>query len=352
MKKRMMIGLIKNLNIYFSDACNLNCSYCCLRDKEHNTNLQIRQALEDGSFVEQVKNNITQDTVGIGVWGMEPSINGKYFRKFINEILNYGSYIRYVTIVTNGCSNTFFEDFILPIQEWTQTRQRKLKLQVQFSLDGPPSIMDAHCGQGTYNQVLHTLLTCFQNYRGNQWLKTRFSIKPTFQPQDWHTDPTTWNNWRNNLYEQLAMKDNQLNCGIALASYPTIAHGASYTKADGIAYANWQIPYNASGNKKYTCGAGDISKTIDYTGTLYDCPLLQNRPLDVIPQEPDQFFQDTLENLIANNEVDPNVDPTDLWVNINDHFCFAIDDYQTSLPHYMRLFGNGALLHSNKEEIL
>jgi hypothetical protein len=58
---------------------------------------------------------------------MEPSINGKYFNELISKILNYSSYIRYITIATNGLGD-IYNNFILPLVEYTQKNKRKLKL--------------------------------------------------------------------------------------------------------------------------------------------------------------------------------------------------------------------------------
>lgn len=84
---------------------------------------------------------------------MEPSINGKYFNEFITTILNYSPYIRYITIATNGLGN-IYEYFTLPLMEYVIKNKRKLKLWIQYSLDGPQFLTDSHYYAGAYNTIL------------------------------------------------------------------------------------------------------------------------------------------------------------------------------------------------------
>ena len=100
---------MKNLDIYFSDACNSNCQYCIMKDLKHN-NDAIRQALEDGTFVTNVRHALRPETISIGFWGREPSINGEYFSNFIFNLLDYSPYIRYIIIST---PNTFVRNQFL-----------------------------------------------------------------------------------------------------------------------------------------------------------------------------------------------------------------------------------------------
>ena len=336
--KRMIIS---SLNIYFSDACNLNCSYCCMQNKIHNNNIFIQQALQDGSYFQNIKPYITKDIKHIGIWGMEPSINGKYFNEFITTILNYSPYIRYITIATNGLGN-IYEYFTLPLMEYVIKNKRKLKLWIQYSLDGPQFLTDSHYYAGAYNTILQNIQISTIPWHSNSqnYLKCRITFKPTFMPQDWYIDPNIWYTWRDNLHWNLNIYEyyNLINCEIITPIAPTFAHGFNYTKNDGEAFARWKIEQPLL---THTCGAGLNSITIDCQGNVYDCPLLCNRQ-DINQQLVRLNFDNKMDELIANNEV-IDQDRDKLFQVLMSNYCFAVDNIN-DLTNYIRLFGNGALL--------
>ena len=54
-------------------------------------NRQIREALEDGSFVNNIKTTMASrrnEIENISLWGAEPTINAKFFKEFIYELNN------------------------------------------------------------------------------------------------------------------------------------------------------------------------------------------------------------------------------------------------------------------------
>ena len=137
-----------------------------------------------------------------------------------------------------------------------------------------------HCSYDIYNKIIQNLKYICTMYPKNfiSYFRFKLTIKPTFRPEDWHTDPQTWLNWRDNLYNelQILIKDNKNYIDISSVKtvLPTVEHGISYTKEDGAAYARWNMPIKMYGQ---VCSAGIESQTIDYNGNLYDCPILKNK---------------------------------------------------------------------------
>lgn len=329
--------MIKNLDIYFSNACNMNCSYCCMKDNLPNiNNNDIRQSLSNNTFCNKVKNILTNETTSISIWGLEPNINGQYFQHFIYELLNFSPCIKYINIISNG-SDGFYENFILPLINYSNINKRKLKVWTQISLDGPAYIMDKHCGAGSYERTMRNIQHIYQAYPNNvNYLKLRLTLKSTFEPEDWYTDPETWYRWRNNLYMRLSYKES-IDCSHIKDMQPTLKFPYNYTKTDGEEIAKWTLMINGQDYK--FCSAGIESKTVNYDGTLYDCHLLKNKT-----NFDETIFKEACLNcynqLLEQNEILPANDITYFINAIARSFCWAVSDIDT-LPSYLRAIGNG-----------
>ena len=335
---------MKNLNIYFSDICNLSCKYCCLRNQQHNTNTLICEALQNGSFLQHIRNNLSSETISLGIWGMEPTINGQYFQNLIYQILDYSPYIKYISIASNGISNSLYTNFIIPLINYTTLHKRKIKLWIQISLDGPADIMIKHCNHNIYNQVVQNLKYICTMYPKTYlpYLRLKLTIKPTFQPEDWYINPQIWLNWRNNLYNDLnhliQNNKNFIDIRSIATVLPTIEHGNTYTKEDGKAYAQWKMPIKMYAQ---TCAAGIESKTIDYNGILYDCPMLKNKQ-DINEQTFQSILDNKIDELITKQEISSLNDTKYLKMLITSNYCPVMDNIN-NIDNYFRLFGNGAL---------
>lgn len=333
---------MKNLDIYFSDACNSNCQYCIMRELEHNNNTAIRQALEDNSFVSNVRHVLTPETTSIGFWGREPSVNGAYFSNFIYNLLDYSPYIRYIVIPTNGQSDNFYEDFIAPLYCYCNSHKRKIILMIQFSLDGPADLQDRHRGEGSSDKCVHTIKHICKTFPfSNKYLRLRLSTKSTITGYELENYSfSTHNKFMTNLYfdtkKYFIRKD---DCKIGITGI-TLEVPGNYTVTQGKALVNWRDYFLIVNERQPTsCTAGTDSRTIDYLGNLYDCHLLANKTIT-----PEQFrnqFELTMNTLVQNGEAIEQ-DRDKLFNAVSSIYCWGATD--KNLESYIRLLGNGFLL--------
>lgn len=341
--------MITNLDIYYSDACNGNCNYCIMKNKPHNTNSNIIQALEDGSFGRLVRQNLTPDILSLGIWGMEPSINGQYFNNFITKILDYDPYIRYIMIPTNGLSDKFYMEFIQPLLMYCKNHERKLILLLQFSLDGPPVINDAHRGIGATQKTISNIQMIYHMFPvDNGYLKIRMTTKSTLQAADLSYDPLQW--WQymnqlgilctNNWSEKWSSDDVQIG-----RTCPTIEVPGNYSAQNGRDLCKWLAVPGETFNQFFSldgkvCQAGEVSKTIDYQGNIYDCHLLVNKAINIQTIRLD--FESKMNQLVAAGEAIEQ-DRNKLFDAIMSIYCWATAN--NDMPEsYIKLLGNGALL--------
>ena len=178
-----------------------------------------------------------------------------------------------------------------------------------------------------------------------KYLRLKLTIKPTFQAQDWYTNPQEWFKWRDKIYNQLSFESKGIIDVESISNLqPTIAHGFTYTKEDGEAYAKWRLPFR---RYNVTCSAGINSYTIDYLGNLYDCPLLKNR-LDIDDQKFNLIFENKVSELLAKQDISELNDMNLLKHLVWSNYCSAIDT-EKDIENYLRLFGNGALYYHLEE---
>lgn len=336
---------MKNLNIYYSSGCNANCSQCIAQEMP---NSAIQAALEDKTFEYYIRRAITKDTIGLGILGVEPSINKKYFGKFIANILDYSPYIQQITMYTNGQSNTFYTDFIIPVLLYCKTHHRALTMRIQFELDGPQDLHDKHHGNNSFQRCMDNLyyISRFFPYN-NSYLKLQVYTKSTLYGEDLENySPYKWFDFMYN--QQADFLNNHYNfweteedC-IDIRPIITVQIPGDYTAAQGFALKRWISPQTDETlfdiHSQY-CLVNEDSKTIDYQGNLYDCCLLKDKEIDLVQLRAN--FEQRMTALVTAGEAIEQ-DRDKLFNAISSIYCWGATDEQ--LDSYIHLLGNGFLL--------
>ena len=99
---------IGGLSIHWSSDCNMACQYCYIDKDKHAMaayNADIRKALEDGSFIQVIKDKTSsfKDQIeSLSLWGAEPTLNGKYFPAFWEELIAYFTNCKEFMFSTNA----------------------------------------------------------------------------------------------------------------------------------------------------------------------------------------------------------------------------------------------------------
>lgn len=327
-----------NLNIYYSAACNLSCTYCCMNNTKQNfTNTELRRSILNNQFQSWIIshfNNSESDTeiVTLGIWGMEPSVNQDLWMQFIIPILDTFPSIKGIFIPTNGL-NFNYEKWAIPLLNYCNTNHRKIKLWLQFSVDGPESSM-----------IANSLLHCVQSYTTNEYFRLKISTKSTFDKQKLYQDIESWYSYMGAL-KDLCKNMAQPNCDISLVGMPpTFERPGKWEQKDGQQWANWHVPILVE--KEYCCSAGINSYTVTCKNEIYHCQLLLN--YDDFEKEDLLSFERFLivYNELLNQHLINEHNITKLYNAISSIYCWGVGRGQGNeddLPYYILMLGNGAL---------
>lgn len=341
---------IYGVSIHWSSDCNMACKYCYIdKDKPAmaSLNRDIRQSLEDGSFINNIKlklDSIKNQVDSLALWGAEPTINGKYFAQFIDELLDFFPNAKSLMFSTNALlgAEVLYNQFLEPLMKKVEQIQRPFRFDLQLSLDGPEAINDASRHIGATKNTLNTLYYLIEMMpQTHDYLTLELSTKPTL---DISFMKEMVDGGLEKFYEYFSFGEEvqkkaytligDKTCVRARVSVtPTLVDPGFYTKEDGKIFASWlkmlmHVNQNnwthrqgplffqplggienilfspnilAEGYNSLSCSAGKNNITIDYKGTIYTCNRLCRN--DALTDEHKYKIP-----MISNSTID---DPTD-----------------------------------------
>lgn len=135
-------------NIYFSGACNLKCKYCFqpkIKDTMSDVNKKIEEWIKSGKMEDDILKYIGKDTTCFSLWGGEPSINLPLLQERLPFIYSKFPNLDEIFYSTNISTKKLAQNtvnFIYTILHLNKKSKRKVKVSIQFSIDGPPEIND------------------------------------------------------------------------------------------------------------------------------------------------------------------------------------------------------------------
>lgn len=311
---------VDGLSFHWSSDCNMACQYCFIKkDKDLMScyNSTIQQALEDGTFIKNVK-NIMKDTAKnikvLELWGAEPTLNAKYFPAFIKEILDFFPNAKNVMFSTNALvgGKIIYDYFFIPLHEYAESHQRNLNFELQFSLDGPPEYNDkSRHEHATENSVaaMHYLIDHFP--KNTEYLTLEMNTKTTVDTEymeDMLQGGLERYYWYYGFFDNLQWEinqkiKNQPRIVVRCLAHPTLVDPGTHTVKDGKILASWidklcEIDKSrfkcrhtllfdqllnglhpffhdkniiAHGPEGYSCSGTKNEITIGYDGRLYGC---------------------------------------------------------------------------------
>ena len=311
---------IAGISIHFSSDCNMACKYCYIeKDKKcmATYNRGIREALADGSFAAVIKEKfkcIQMQIEDLSLWGAEPTINSKLFKNFIYELLDFFPNVHSLMFSSNALlgAEVIYEDFLVPLKEYSEKNQRQFTFKLQLSLDGPPEFNDDSRHPGATAQTLNTLYTVIEKMpEEHPYFALEISTKTTLdvsymrilndgglEKMQWYYD--FFDEVTYNAYEKGGWKKTVHFC---VGGPPTLVDPGYHTVEDGKTLAQWirNLQYVDQSNWKmrhgllfsqtlagiqqilesenpladsincYSCSASKNNLSIDHEGNLYTC---------------------------------------------------------------------------------
>ena len=142
--------LVQNMcciTVISSCGCNLKCEYCLLNksvnEKSPEMQINTMKALEDGSFLENIKNSMIKleipfsQITRLELWGQEPTLTLHLWTKHIEDWIDTFPNWRYLMFSTNGME--YPERIVELIKRIDAYTNNTVKLDLQISYDGEES---------------------------------------------------------------------------------------------------------------------------------------------------------------------------------------------------------------------
>ena len=335
--RRLILNNLKDISgidITFSRNCNMRCSYCYISkhspDSLQKDNLKIQQALINGDFYSNIIKYFDDDESKqqiqlLSLWGAEPTLNADMFEGFIFQLLDYFPNVYSVMFSTNSLLGfPALNKFISAINKYSQKYDRKLTLQLQFSLDGPAYINDVSRYKGACANTIKTISEIIEYYNHNDlYCTVKIFPKPTLTCDTFgflgkNKDKLIeWYTFFSDLDSQFAQKNHNKNILITFITLPTLVNPGYHTNEDGKNFACFlrtlntitqeEIPFSkdftlfqagfldywTSEKMRYLqapltwssshCSAGKNLISIDYQGNISLCHRAQDSTYDGNP---------------------------------------------------------------------
>lgn len=246
-----MNSQVRNIDLYFSADCNLNCKYCYIykhKEKLQSYNEDIIYKIKNGEYIKNLKEKCGEyidNIISVGLWGAEPTLNTSAAQIFIPELFNTFKNIEKLFFSTNAVLGfKSIQPFIDIIREYNiNNLDRKIKLEIQFSIDGPEWITDRTRNlTGITNQILKTIDDTINYLKELDNISIEIKVKPTLDMDIINTlnkdinKIIEWFCFFDNLFEKYKHLDNE-DFELNLLGYPTIVNPDIYTIEDGKQYA-------------------------------------------------------------------------------------------------------------------
>ena len=177
----------KILTLISSEACNLQCRYCeisATTAKAHqNENLKIRQAMEDGSLIQNIKaiyqkyGFFPNDIERMSLWGEEPTLTLDSFCIMFPELRKFFPNLEELFFSTNGIANTTRILQLIDCINNTLNEKNNFTLDLQISYDGKWA---TNFNRGVNPIIIENNIKYFINELNKRTLKDNFKIIYTF----------------------------------------------------------------------------------------------------------------------------------------------------------------------------
>lgn len=241
----------KALVLYTTAVCNLKCSYCYI-DKNPAL-IKIDQLLDDSFKEKDYYFNFTKELfkdpnqlVEVQFWGGEPTLRLDRAYDTVNSLIGYYPKLEKFMLSTNFTGENWFEQIKGFLDILGRFSNRKFRLNLQLSIDGPKNINDFGRGSGTTEKFLNHLKVFLNKVDEEGWIPQNVEINAFFKPTlsketlpFLQTKEEILNYYKFfDTVSTIIMRKTNSNFNFNL-SIPNLAEPSPYTQADGIMFANF-----------------------------------------------------------------------------------------------------------------
>ena len=160
---------IKEIVLYTTAKCNLNCRYCFI--SKNQSLLEIDKDLEN-SFkdIEYYKNMFKEvdpeyiyNAEQIGLWGGEPTLGFERVAPLMLNLIDECYNLNKIFFSTNLVSQNVIDNIHYLMNQLKTIPHKYIKITMQISIDGPRDITDSQRGIGTTDKIITNLKYLIDN---------------------------------------------------------------------------------------------------------------------------------------------------------------------------------------------
>lgn len=140
-----------------SAVCNMKCEYCYIPKTNEMSIMhsEIIEKIKSGEYINTLKNIYGEDLEHLSFWGTEPTLILQYITPNIDEYINEFNNLQSFSFSTNFLSNTnTIIDFIIKLNKLSRKYNKRFKIDIQISLDGPEFITDKNRHKGATSKII------------------------------------------------------------------------------------------------------------------------------------------------------------------------------------------------------
>jgi len=240
---------IRACEIFSSAVCPLSCKYCYIpKTKEmQSIHEELLEKLTDQDLL------LPKYTETLGIWGTEPLLILDYLdENFLSSLKKNHKHIKEVSFSTS---------LILPITPLKNFIGRlndfDIKLDLQISIDGPPSVTDVNRGEGITAQILKNLWDLLSFIEDNHVPEMTITFKSTLTPENLRylnseDNVKDYLDFFNDIQEKAKSFSIPDHVRIFLGASPTIMVPGNYTSEDGKLFCKFiKILHSLDGHTSY-----------------------------------------------------------------------------------------------------
>ena len=243
---------LKSITLFTTALCNLSCDYCyiCKADKSvfNIIDNDIAFDWDNDIYIKRLKSEFTEnqlkDIGQISLWGGEPFIKLNRFTdnfdKFFDTLPNLENIDFSTNLVSSNCIDKL-KQLIDVMDRRVRGTGRKMSINCQISVDGPPEINDVSRGNGVTQKIIDNYIKLLDMPVPDNILMC-IMTKPTlsvssFDYFDSYDNVVEYYQFFVREFGKPFKNRNLKNVSLFLG-IPNYAEPYTYTKEDGIRLAN------------------------------------------------------------------------------------------------------------------
>jgi sulfatase maturation enzyme AslB (radical SAM superfamily) len=238
--------------LFSAGFCNMDCAYCYIHKNKamKKINDKIVEKIKDGRYIQELKQIYGENLTHLSLWGTEPTINMiDITESMVDDLLKEFPKLENFMFSTNLLDNT--EKIITFVSKLNKCTERNLKLDIQFSIDGPEWIVDRNRKPGYAKTIVEGYKEIVREI-GKLNLRSNFKIEAHFKPTvsieniveiSNRNGMVEWFDYFDELFDYFlnTVITNKHNFVMRLAATPTLVVPGEYTKKDGKIYRDFCV---------------------------------------------------------------------------------------------------------------